>query len=210
MSETFKWPDFNNRKGFVLIISGPSGVGKTSAARQLVAHIPKLQLSVSLNTRAPRPSEIDGVDYRFVTKEQFFSYQEDGELLEMAEVYDTYRGTLKTPLLNAVKRGRDVVCAIEWKGAQQLKKLLGPQVVLVFLFPPSLETLQARLQGRDQDSEEAIRKRFAHAEHELTNSAFYDYFVMNENLDDCVRNLVAIVYAERQKRDRFVSETDYN
>ncbi|MDR1597925.1 MAG: guanylate kinase [Holosporales bacterium] len=183
--------------GLIFAISAPSGAGKTTVAQHLIATIPNVVRSVSLNTRAKRPSEIDGVDYIFVSNEEFDMHIKNENLVEYTEIYTTRCGTPKTQLLQNQQQGIDTICVIERNGTVRLKELFGGSVVAIFLLPPSMEELERRLYARGQDDAEKIRMRLLSAEREMEHAVEYDYCVLNDVLQECLLNVESIVRAER-------------
>ena len=169
------------KRGKLLVLSGPSGCGKGTVLRSLMAGREDMAFSVSATTRAPRPGEVDGREYYFVTRERFMEMVERGELLEHAEFVGNCYGTPKTPVLEQLEAGRHVLLDIEVQGAAQVKKAM-PEAVLVFLTPPSLEELERRLRGRGTETEEKIQQRLKTAEYELTLAPEYDYTVVNDEV----------------------------
>jgi len=188
------------RQGRVFVISGPSGGGKTTVVERLVQGVPWMNRSVSVTTRAPRLGERRGRAYRFVSSGQFHRLRRAGRLLEWAKVHGAYYGTPKAPVLAALGAGRDVVLSIDVQGARQVRRALGPRAVLVFLKPPSLAQLRQRLRRRRTDTPAAISRRMAAARKELACAAWYDYTVVNDRLAQAVRDVQAIVTAERRSQ----------
>ncbi|GHS97368.1 guanylate kinase [Alphaproteobacteria bacterium] len=186
-------------KGMIIALSAPSGTGKTTVATKVLRKIPGIVRSVSLNTRPPRPLEIHGVDYIFVSEDEFDDNIKKGNLIEFVEIYGFRRGTPKDTLLESRERGLDTLCIIEWTGMKHLKEHFGPSVVSIFLLPPSLEKLRLRLITRAQDSNEEIERRLALAQEEMTNAADYDHVVLNDDLNVCVRKVVKIIKNERKR-----------
>lgn len=179
-------------KASLYVISGPSGVGKGTVCKALLARDDSLAYSVSATTRQRRPGEIDGVHYHFLTKEDFMARVERGEFLEWANVYENCYGTLKSFVLEQLAAGKDVVLEIDTNGALQVKKLM-PEAVLVFLAPPSAEELLNRLQGRETETAEEIAKRQKCLEFELSQQAFYDYTVVNDEVERAVDEIRQII-----------------
>lgn len=190
------------RRGLLLVLSSPSGAGKTTLSKRLLAADGKLCLSVSVTTRLARPGEVDGVDYTFVDQTTFDAMKEGGALLEWAQVFDNCYGTPRKPVEELLARGQDVLFDIDWQGAQQLAEKMGQDVVRVFILPPSVAVLEARLRARGQDSDAVVQRRMAAAISEISHWAEYDYVLVNADLDTSVAGLEAIVDAERLKRDR--------
>ncbi len=194
-----------SRRGLMMILSSPSGAGKTTLADRLLRRDDKLELSVSATTRAPRPGEVEGEDYYFKTIPEFERMRSEGEFLESALVFGNYYGTPKGPVDAAMAEGRDVLFDIDWQGAQQIAQRAPNDVVKVFILPPSREELERRLRSRNQDPEEVVRNRMAKADAEISHWAEYEYVVVNEDIDASLERLRAILTAERQKRDRQTS-----
>jgi guanylate kinase len=194
-----------SRRGIMLVLSSPSGAGKTTLTRNLLEQENiddpgKLELSISATTRPRRPSEIDGVHYRFVSKRQFESMRDSGELLEWAEVHGNYYGTPREPVDHALAAGRDVLFDIDWQGTQQLLDKIRDDVVTVFVLPPSADELKARLERRAEDSKEIITQRLKNAMEEISHWREYDYILVNRDLDKSFARVRAILTAERLKR----------
>ncbi len=190
------------RRGIMLVLSSPSGAGKTSIARRLLELEPELVLSVSVTTRPKRPGELDGVDYHFIDRATFDAMVAAGELLEHAEVYDHGYGTPRAAVEKALAGGRDVLFDIDWQGAQQLREAAGEDMVGIFILPPSVAELERRLRRRAQDPEEVVRKRLARVAADVTHWAEYDYVLINCDLDRSVEQARAILAAERLRRSR--------
>src|SRR5947209_17779846 len=190
------------RRGLMLVLSSPSGAGKTTLSRQLLTNDSEIQLSVSCTTRARRPGEKDGVDYRFVDTASFRGMIERGEFLEHARVFDHYYGTPKGPVDAAVSSGRDVLFDIDWQGTQQLKERGRDDLVTVFILPPSTRDLERRLITRAQDSKEVVAQRMAQAADEMSHWAEYDYAIINRDIATSLIQLKSILTAERLKRER--------
>jgi guanylate kinase len=190
------------RRGLLLVLSSPSGAGKTTLARRLLAADPGLRLSVSVTTREPRSGEVDGKDYRFIDGAEFDRMKVAGELLEWAEVHANRYATPKAPVLAALQAGEDVLFDIDWQGAQQLKARMGGDVTSVFILPPDGKTLERRLRTRAQDSDAVVARRMAAAATEIGHWAEYDYAIVNADLDASFAGLAAILAAERLKRER--------
>jgi len=192
------------RRGLMLVLSSPSGAGKTTLSRQLLDNDSQIQLSVSCTTRARRPSEKDGVDYRFVDTASFRGMIERGEFLEHARVFDHYYGTPKAPVEAALQGGRDVLFDIDWQGTQQLKEKGRDDLVTVFILPPSTRDLERRLITRAQDSPDVVAKRMAKAADEMSHWAEYDYAIINRDIATSLMELKSILTAERLKRERLL------
>lgn len=192
------------RRGVLLVLSSPSGAGKTTLARRLVEADRHISLSVSVTTRPPRPGEVDGRDYRFIGVAQFLAMREAGELLEWAEVFGNFYATPKAPVAGAAATGRDVLFDIDWQGAQQLAETMAGDLVRVFILPPSGDALEQRLRSRNQDPSETVRRRMATAAAEMSHWAEYDYVIVNESVEASLAGLSAILAAERLKRERLL------
>jgi guanylate kinase len=192
------------RRGLMLVLSSPSGAGKTTLSRQLLDNDNHIQLSVSCTTRARRPSEKDGVDYRFIDTASFRGMIERGEFLEHARVFDHYYGTPKAPVEAALSGGRDVLFDIDWQGTQQLKEKGRDDLVTVFILPPSTRDLERRLITRAQDSPEIVAQRMAKAADEMSHWAEYEYAIINRDIATSLMELKSILTAERLKRERLL------
>jgi guanylate kinase len=188
------------RRGIMLVLSSPSGAGKTTLTRNLLEQEENVELSVSVTTRPRRPSEIEGVHYHFVTKQQFEGMRDSRQLLEWAEVHGNYYGTPREPVEAALIAGRDVLFDIDWQGTQQLYKTMRNDVVSVFVLPPSANELKMRLERRAEDSEAIISERLRNAAEEFRHWNEYDYILVNRDLDKSFTRLQSILTAERLKR----------
>ncbi|RVT92691.1 guanylate kinase [Sphingomonas crocodyli] len=190
------------RRGVLFVLSSPSGAGKSTIARRLLASDNQLQMSVSATTRPMRPGEVDGVDYHFVDLEQFRASVSDGEFLEWAHVFNHRYGSPKKPIYDILDAGSDVLFDIDWQGAQQLHQTCGGDVVRVFILPPSMPELEERLRKRATDSEEVIVGRMQRASAEISHWDGYDYVLINDDIDRCFAEVQHILEAERLKRSR--------
>jgi len=197
------------RRGLMLVLSSPSGAGKTSIARELLERDHDLCMSVSATTRPRRPGEVDGVHYKFVDKTDFDLMVNRQELLEYAKVFDHYYGTPRGPVEEALSVGHDVLFDIDWQGTQQLDERAREDLVSVFILPPSTAELERRLNTRAQDSAEVISNRMAKAADEMTHWSEYDYVVVNQSFEDSVGQIQAILAAERLKRTRQEGLSDF-
>lgn len=190
------------RRGMMLVLSSPSGAGKTTLSRMLLEVDPAVDLSVSVTTRPQRPGEVDGRHYHFIDRGRFDDMMRKGELLESAQVFGHYYGTPRAPVEVALARGRDVLFDIDWQGTQQLREKARNDLVSVFVLPPSVPELERRLATRAQDDADVIRSRMAKASDEMSHWAEYDYVLINRDLDRAFDELRAILSAERLKRER--------
>ncbi|MCY1230260.1 Guanylate kinase [compost metagenome] len=190
------------RRGLMLVISSPSGAGKSTIARNLLEADPEMSISVSVTTRQRRPSEIDGRHYHFKTIREFEALRATDSLLEWAEVHGNFYGTPRDAVEAAMAAGRDMLFDIDWQGAQQLQEKMAGDVVSIFILPPSMAELQSRLHRRAEDSEEVIATRLATSRAEIEHWREYDYIVLNDDLDRAFSAVRAIVEAERLRRDR--------
>ena len=190
------------RRGLLLVISGPSGVGKTSLCRRLMADHADLALSISMTTRAPRPGEHEGREYFFVSTDDFAAKVEAGEFLEWAEVHGHRSGTPRGPVMAAVAEGRDVIFDIDYQGARSIAAAAPEDTVRVFILPPSIAEMVRRIHVRAGDSDEMIRRRLETAKVEFTKWAEYDYVLLNEDFDRTYAELAHIYHAERTRRSR--------
>lgn len=207
MSDEF-YPDMQ-RRGLMLVLSSPSGAGKTSISRRLLETEDELTMSVSATTRPRRPGEVDGVDYHFIDQTEFQLMINRGEFLEYAKVFDNYYGTPRGPVDAVLSGGKDVLFDIDWQGTQQVADAARDDLVSVFILPPSTHELERRLMGRAQDSAEVVAQRMSKAADEISHYREYDYIVVNRDLDESVDAVRAILTAERLKRDRRLGLTDF-
>jgi guanylate kinase len=187
--------------GSLFVISAPSGAGKTSLVHALLNINPQIALSVSYTTRPPRAGEIDGKDYHFVSRAQFLEMAARSEFLESAEVYGNLYGTSQTWISQETAKGHDVLLEIDWQGAKQVRKLF-PECITLFILPPSLEALEQRLNGRGKDNAEVIAKRLAAVREDVSHVAEFDYVIINDNLNEALRELNAVVLAARLRGAR--------
>lgn len=190
------------RRGLMLVLSSPSGAGKSTIARNLLESDPLLELSVSVTTRERRGSEIDGVHYHFVTGREFERLRDGDALLESAEVHGNFYGTPREPAETAMAEGRDMLFDIDWQGALQLSEKMRADIVSIFILPPSMRELKTRLKRRAEDSERTIDTRLANARLEIEHWREYDYVVVNDDLDRAFASVRSIVASERLRRDR--------
>lgn len=197
------------RRGLMLVLSSPSGAGKTSISRRLLETEDELTMSVSATTRPRRPGEVDGVDYHFIDQTEFQLMINRGEFLEYAKVFENYYGTPRGPVDAVLSGGKDVLFDIDWQGTQQVADAARDDLVSVFILPPSTHELERRLMGRAQDSAEVVAQRMSKAADEISHYREYDYIIVNRDLDESVDAVRAILTAERLKRDRRLGLTDF-
>lgn len=193
-----------SRRGLMFVISSPSGAGKTTLSRRLLADHPEISLSVSATTRPARSGEVDGREYHFVSQARFETMLAENAFLEWAEVHEHRYGTPRAAVDRALAEGRDVLFDIDWQGARAIASAAGADVVRVFILPPSLADLKARLEGRAQDAEEVIRRRIARAPGEIEKWEEYDYVLLNADFERTYQDLAAIYRAERLRTRRNV------
>lgn len=198
-----------HRRGIMLVLSSPSGAGKTTLSRLLLERDATLSMSVSCTTRPKRPGETPGVDYHFVDDSAFKGMIAQGDMLEHAEVFGNSYGTPRKPVEAALTSGRDVLFDIDWQGTQQLKQTSRDDVVSVFVLPPSFAELEKRLHSRAQDSPEVVARRMAKASDEMSHWAEYDYIIVNQDIEHSVASVQAILTAERLRRARQVGLRDF-
>ena len=191
-----------DRRGLMVVLSSPSGAGKTTLTRRLLAENTDMTMSVSATTRPPRSGERDGEDYYFVTKTRFAELEEQGEFLEHAKVFDNHYGTPRGPVEEALMQGQDVIFDIDWQGAQQLTQAAPYDLVKIFILPPNMRELEKRLRTRAQDSDAVIAKRMSKSEAEISHWAEYDYVIVNEDIDTALQELLSIVRSERMRSRR--------
>ena len=192
------------RRGLLIVLSSPSGAGKSTISRMLLAADPEVTMSISATTRPKRPGERDDVDYHFVSDGEFDRLVDEGEFVEWAPVFGYRYGTPKAPVKAALKAGRDILFDIDWQGTQQLQAAMGEDLVRIFILPPSMAELERRLHARGTDSPEVIADRMARAASEISHWPEYDYVLINRDTAECLAEVRAIVAAERLKRGRQV------
>jgi guanylate kinase len=190
------------RRGLMLVLSSPSGAGKTTLSRLLLAEDKSIELSISVTTRPRRPGEVGGRHYHFIGADRFTAMMRGGDLLEWAEVFGHRYGTPRIPVERALAAGKDVLFDLDWQGANKLRRKVGSDLVTVFVLPPSASELGRRLKSRAQDSESVIRRRMAEAGREMSHWREYDYVIVNYDLERAFAGLRAILAAERLKRER--------
>lgn len=197
------------RRGLLLVMSSPSGAGKTTLSRRLLAADGNITMSISVTTRAPRSGEIDGTDYHFISKNKFADLRDAGGLLEWAEVFGNFYGTPRKPVEAALAQGRDMLFDIDWQGTQQLAQAIKDDLVHIFILPPTAEELRERLIRRAQDTSTVVAKRMAEAAHEISHWPEYDYVIINHDIEDAHRQITAILTAERLRRRRRTGLTNF-
>jgi guanylate kinase len=193
----------NPARGLLLIVSAPSGAGKTTLVRALLKADPAMRLSISYTTRPPRPGEVNGKDYHFVSKNEFAEMTNRGEFLESAEVYGNHYGTSETWIEREIGAGRDILLEIDWQGAAQVRRQF-PEALSIFILPPSLQALRNRLMNRAQDNADVIEKRLAAAAEDVSHGVEFDYIIVNDNFDEALLDLTALVRAARLTTPRQV------
>jgi len=191
-----------NRRGIMVVLSSPSGAGKTTLTKKVLNSSKNILMSVSATTRQPRPGEVDGKDYIFLSKSKFSEMIDNDEFLEYAKVFDNFYGTPRAPVEDALAKGFDIVFDIDWQGAQQLTQAAANDLVKIFILPPNMRELENRLRSRAQDSDDVIARRMSKSENEISHWAEYDYIIINEDISEAIEELTTIVNAERMKRPR--------
>ena len=189
-------------KGVMLVLSSPSGAGKSSICRALLDLDKNLYLSISTTTRKKRPNEVSGIDYNFVTLDEFEYKLSQNNFIEHAKVFNNFYGTDKSIVENKINEGKDLLFDIDWQGAQQLREKMREDIVSVFILPPSKKELERRLKERGQDTDEVVKERMSEATSEITHWAEYDYVIINEDLNLSVKTVLGILHSERMKRIR--------
>jgi guanylate kinase len=197
------------RRGILLVLSSPSGAGKTTITRALVQRDANVKISVSVTTRSKRAGEVDGQHYHFISRVEFDEMVAKGELLEHAVVFGNCYGTPRAPVEAVLGAGGDIVSDIDWQGTQQLKSTVRGDLVSVFILPPSMAALEQRLRTRAQDSEEVVQARMAKSTDEMSHWPEYDYIIVNRDLEESVRRVQAILAAERVRNDRQIGLADF-
>lgn len=193
------------QENFILTISSPSGAGKTSIAKKIVAEDSNFVNSISTTTRDKRPLDAEGKDYYFVSKEKFKEMRNNNEFLEYTKIFENYYGSPKKYITDQLSKGHDVMFDIDWHGADSIKNQLGSLVVSVFILPPSMKELEQRLRSRNSNSEKDIINRVKNAPFEISKYSLYDYVIVNENFEETVKKIFTIIEAERLKRRNFES-----
>ena len=186
-----------NRRGIMVVLSSPSGAGKTTLTKQILNTSKNILMSVSATTRQPRPGEVDGEDYIFLSKSKFSEMIDNDEFLEYAKVFDNFYGTPRAPVEDALAGGFDIVFDIDWQGAQQLTQAAANDLVKIFILPPNVQELENRLRSRAQDSEDVIARRMSKSENEISHWAEYDYIIINKNLETCFKQIESIILTNK-------------
>ena len=202
-------PSSVSRRGLMLVLSSPSGAGKSSISRKLLEQDDNISLSISATSRKRRPGEVEGKDYHFVEPQEFQIMINENRFLEHAKVFDHYYGTPSDQVMEKIETGSDVLFDIDWQGTQQLKAKARDDLISVFILPPSYRELETRLKKRNQDSDMEVAKRMSKAADELSHYAEYDYIIINHDLNESVRHVHAILAAERQRRFRMNGLTEF-
>ncbi len=192
-----------SRKGLILILSSPSGAGKTTLAKKIADKDSNFKISVSYTTRTPRPNEVNGVDYNFVSIDDFQDLSNQNKFLEQAKVFGNYYGTLKVPIEKDLAKGVDYLFDIDWQGTEQVKKLMPLDIVPIFILPPSIEHLEDRLKKREEQNQELVKQRMKMAKGEITHWKDYKYIVVNEDIENCFSQINQIIKVERDLRASF-------
>jgi guanylate kinase len=190
------------RRGLLIVLSSPSGAGKSTISRMLLDADNDVTMSISATTRPKRPGESDDVDYHFVDDDGFDAMIDDGEFVEWAPVFGYRYGTPKAPVKDALRKGRDILFDIDWQGTQQLEAAMGEDLVSIFILPPSMDELERRLRSRGTDSEQVVADRMSRAASEISHWPEYEYVLVNRDMDKCLNQVRSIVAAERLKRTR--------
>ncbi len=197
------------RRGLMLVLSSPSGAGKTTLSRMLLASDPNITLSVSATTRPMRPTEVEGKDYFFITPKEFESWVRQDAFLEHAVVFENRYGTPKGPVEDALVSGRDVLFDIDWQGTQQMKERAREDLVSIFILPPSHAELERRLKTRAEDSDDIVAKRMAKAADEISHWPEYDYVIVNRDIDRALMQIKSVLEAERARRSRLIGVGEF-
>ena len=197
------------RRGLLIVLSSPSGAGKSTISRMVLGADPEVTMSISATTRPKRPGERDDIDYHFVDDAEFDRMVANGDFVEWAPVFGHRYGTPKAPVKAALKAGRDILFDIDWQGTQQLQAAMGEDLVTIFILPPSLDELERRLRGRGTDSDEVIAQRMERAAAEISHWAEYDYVLVNQDAEACLAEVRTILAAERLRRERRTGLVDF-
>ena len=195
----------NNRRGLVLVISSPSGAGKTTICKNIIEKVDNISLSVSVTTRKKRKGEIEGKDYFFKTNDEFIPMMSNNEFIESAKVFGNFYGTLKAEVLQKIEDGIDVLVDIDWQGTRQIEKHMPEDIVKIFILPPSIKELEYRLGNRASENKEDFKKRMSEARKEISHYNEYDFVIINEEIDIAVNLVKSILYSERLRNHRQTS-----
>ena len=195
----------NNRRGLVLVISSPSGAGKTTICKNIIEKVNNVSLSVSVTTRKKRKGEIEGKDYFFKTNEEFIQMMSNNQFIESAKVFGNFYGTLKAEVLQKIEDGIDVLVDIDWQGTRQIEKHMPEDIVKIFILPPSIKELEYRLGNRASENKEDFNKRMSEARKEISHYNEYDFVIINEEIDIAVNLVKSILYSERLRKHRQTS-----
>ncbi len=192
-----------SKRGLILILSSPSGAGKTTLAKKIQDSDSNFKISVSYTTRTPRPNEIDGVDYNFVNLNKFQELSNQNKFLEQAKVFGNYYATLKGPIEDNLVQGKDYLFDIDWQGTEQVKKIMPLDIVPVFILPPSINDLEDRLKKREEKNKELVEQRMKMAKDEINHWKDYKYVVVNKEVESCFEQITKIIKIERELRSTF-------
>ena len=197
-----------DKKGMMIVLSSPSGAGKTTLTRKLQKNNSNFHISISHTTRPPRPNEIDGKDYYFVTKEKFEKLTKDGNFYEYATIFDNYYGTLRDPVINLLSKGKDILFDIDWQGTQQLKQIKNLPLLTFFIIPPNTQSLKNRLLQRNQDKKHSVEKRMSKFNEEISHWNEYNYVVVNDDLESCYNKILKIINSEKKGVKEFQKKSE--
>jgi len=197
-----------DKKGMMIVLSSPSGAGKTTLTKKLQKNNSNFHISISHTTRPPRPNEIDGKDYYFVTKEKFEKLTKDGNFYEYATIFDNYYGTLRDPVINLLSQGKDILFDIDWQGTQQLKQIKNLPLLTFFIIPPNTQSLKNRLLQRNQDKKHSVEKRMSKFNEEISHWNEYNYVVVNDDLESCYNKILKIINSEKKGVKEFQKKSE--
>ena len=197
-----------DKKGMMIVLSSPSGAGKTTLTKKLQKNNSNFHISISHTTRPPRSNEIDGKDYYFVTKEKFEKLTKDGSFYEYATIFDNYYGTLRDPVINLLSQGRDILFDIDWQGTQQLKQIKNLPLLTFFIIPPNTQSLKNRLLQRNQDKKHSVEKRMSKFNEEISHWSEYNYVVVNDDLENCYNKILKIINSEKKGVKEFQKKSE--
>ena len=197
-----------DKKGMMIVLSSPSGAGKTTLTKKLQKNNSNFHISISHTTRPPRPNEIEGQDYYFVTKEKFEKLAKDGNFYEYATIFDNYYGTLRDPVINLLSKGKDILFDIDWQGTQQLKQIKNLPLLTFFIIPPDTQSLKNRLLQRNQDKKHSVEKRMSKFNEEISHWNEYNYVVVNDDLEICYNKILKIINSEKKGVKEFQKKSE--